>query len=97
MTNKLFIGSLDYSVTDSRLAEYFSTIGKVVSAKIIVDRYTGQGKGFGFVEMETVEEAKTAMDKLNGTKLAGRSIVVKEARPQEDRNQRNDNKRNNRW
>jgi RNA recognition motif-containing protein len=97
MTNKLFVGSLDYSITDSQLEEYFSTIGKVVSAKVIVDRYTNQGKGFGFVEMSTVEEAKTAMDKLNGTQLAGRTIAVKEAKPQTDRNQKNDDRRNNRW
>ena len=97
MTNKLFVGSLDYNVTDSQLEEYFSTIGKVISAKVIVDRYTGRGKGFGFVEMSTEEEAKTAMDKLNETELAGRTIAVKEAKPQEDRNQRNDNRRNNRW
>jgi len=97
MTNKLFVGSLDYSVTDSQLQEHFATIGKVLSAKVIVDRYTGQGKGFGFVEMSTEEEAKAAMDKLNGTQLIGRSISVKEAKPQEDRNQRNDNGQNNRW
>jgi RNA recognition motif-containing protein len=97
MTNKLFIGSLDYTVTDAQLEEYFKSIGKVVSAKVIVDRYTGQGKGFGFVEMATAEEAKMAMDKLDGTQLGGRSIAVKEAKPQEDRNQRNDNKQNNRW
>jgi RNA recognition motif-containing protein len=97
MTNKLFIGSLDYTVTDSQLEEYFSTIGKVLSAKIIVDRYTGQGKGFGFVEMETPEVAKEAMDKLNGTQLAGRIIAVKEAKPQENRNPGTDNRRNNRW
>ncbi len=97
MTNKLFVGSLDYSITDSQLEEYFSTIGKVLSAKVIVDRYTNQGKGFGFVEMATAEEAKTAMDKLDGTQLAGRAIAVKEAKPQEDRNQRNDKGRNNRW
>ena len=97
MTNKLFVGSLDYSVTDSQLADHFATIGKVLSAKVIVDRYTGQGKGFGFVEMETPEIAKEAMDKLNGTEIAGRSIAVKEAKPQEDRGQRSDNRRNNRW
>jgi cold-inducible RNA-binding protein len=85
MTNKLFIGSLDYSITDSQLEELFSTIGKVLSAKVIVDRYTGQGKGFGFVEMETPEIAKEAMDKLNGAQLAGRSIAVKEAIPQGDK------------
>jgi len=97
MTNKLFVGSLDYSTTDSQLEEHFATIGKVLSAKVIVDRYTGQGKGFGFVEMETEEIAKEAMNKLNGSQFNGRTIVVNEAKPQEDRNQRNDNRRNNQW
>ncbi len=83
MTNKLFIGSLDYTTTDAQLDAHFATLGKVLSAKVIIDRYTGQGKGFGFVEMETPELAKEAMDKLNGTQLNGRSIVVKEAKPQE--------------
>lgn len=100
MTNKLFVGGLSYSITDSQLEEHFSQTGKVMSAKVIVDRYTGQGKGFGFVEMATEEEAKTAMDKLNGTQLGDRTIVVKEAKPQEDRSRnfghRNDN-RQNRW
>ncbi|KKR73162.1 MAG: RNA-binding protein, partial [Candidatus Levybacteria bacterium GW2011_GWC2_40_7] len=82
MTNKLFIGSLDYATTDAQLEELFATIGKVLSAKVIVDRNTGQGKGFGFVEMETEELAKTAMDKLNGSDLNGRQIAVKEAKPQ---------------
>lgn len=85
MTNKLFIGSLDYTVTDAQLEEFFAPVGKVLSAKVIVDRMTGQGKGFGFVEMETPEAAKMAMDKLNGSQFAGRSIVVKEAIPQERR------------
>ncbi|MDP3988427.1 MAG: RNA-binding protein [Candidatus Levybacteria bacterium] len=85
MTNKLFIGSLDYATTDLQLEEHFSEIGKVLSAKVIVDRSTGQGKGFGFVEMETPEAAKVAMDKLNGSQLNGRSIAVKEAKPQESR------------
>jgi len=82
MTNKLFIGSLDYATTDSQLEEHFSQAGKVLSAKVIVDRNTGTGKGFGFVEMSTEEEAKTAMSKLDGSQLNGRSIVVKEAKPQ---------------
>ncbi len=85
MTNKLFIGSLDYTTTDSQLEEHFAKIGKVLSAKVIIDRYTGQGKGFGFVEMETTEVAKEAMDKLNGSELNGRQIAVKEAKPQETR------------
>ena len=85
MTNKLFIGGLDYATTDSQLEEYFSAIGKVSSANVIVDRYTGQGKGFGFVEMETAEKAKEAMEKLDGTQFNNRSIAVKEAKPQERR------------
>lgn len=85
MTNKLFIGSLDYTTTDSQLEEHFAAIGKVLTAKVIVDRYTGQGKGFGFVEMETPEIAKEAMDKLNGSQINGRPIAVKEAKPQERR------------
>ncbi|KKQ93292.1 MAG: RNA-binding protein [Candidatus Levybacteria bacterium RIFCSPHIGHO2_02_FULL_39_36] len=85
MTNKLFIGSLDYSTTDAQLEEHFSKIGKVLSAKVIVDRMTGQGKGFGFVEMETPEAAKEALDQLNGSQLNGRSIAVKEATPRPER------------
>lgn len=85
MTNKLFIGSLDYSTTDEQLQAHFAAVGTVLSAKVIVDRMTGQGKGFGFVEMANEEEAKAAMDKLNGSQLNGRSIAVKEAKPQVDR------------
>jgi RNA recognition motif-containing protein len=85
MTNKLFIGSLDYATTDAQLEEHFSTVGKVLSAKVIVDRETGQGKGFGFVEMGDEQEAKLAIDKLNGSQLNGRAIAVKESIPQERR------------
>ena len=81
MTNKLFVGSLDYSTTDSQLEEHFATIGKVLSAKVIVDRYTGQGKGFGFVEMASDEEGQKAIAALNETELDGRVIVVKPANP----------------
>ena len=85
MTNKLFIGSLDYSTTDAQLEELFATMGTVLSAKVIVDRMTGVGKGFGFVEMADEAQAKLAMDKLNGSQLNGRPIAVKEAKPQEAR------------
>lgn len=85
MTNKLFVGSLDYATTDAQLEEHFKQAGAVLSAKVITDRNTGQGKGFGFVEMGTEEEAKAAMDKLNGTQLNGRSIAVKEANPRVER------------
>lgn len=82
MTNKLFVGGLEYSTTDSQLEEHFAQAGKVVSAKVIVDRATGRGKGFGFVEMATEAEAKTAMEKLDSSQLNGRAIAVKEAKPQ---------------
>lgn len=91
MSNKLFVGGLSYSTTDSQLEEHFSQAGKVMSAKVITDRYSGQGKGFGFVEMNSIEEAEKAMKELNNTQLDNRTIVVKEARPQEDR--RNNNNR----
>ena len=96
MSTRLFIGKLSYSTTDAQLEEHFATIGKIISAKVIIDRYSGQGKGFGFVEMATEEEAKKAMDQLNNSTLDGRTIVVSEARPQENRNNRS-NQGSNRW
>lgn len=83
MKNNLFIGSLAYEVTDAQLEEHFQKIGKVLSAKVIIDRASGQGKGFGFVEMSTEEEARKAIQELNGSVLSGRAIVVKEAKPRE--------------
>lgn len=88
MTNKLFIGGLPYSLTDSQLQDHFSQCGTVLSAKVITDRWTGQGKGFGFVEMNTPQEAQDAITKLNNSSLGGRSIIVNEARPQEKRENR---------
>lgn len=88
MSKRLFIGSLPYEATDAQLEEIFAAAGTVVSAKVIIDRYSGRGKGFGFVEMSTEEEAKKAIETLNGYNLNGRAIVVNEARPQEDRSNR---------
>lgn len=88
MSTRLFVGRLSYSATDAQLEEHFASVGKVVSAKVIIDRYSGQGKGFGFVEMATEEDAKKAIDQLNNSTLDGRAIVVNEARPQEDRGRR---------
>lgn len=88
MTNKLFIGSLPYTLTDAQLQEHFAQVGTVLSAKVITDRYTGQGKGFGFVEMSTEAEAQEAINKLNNSTLGGRTIVVNEAKPQEPRDNR---------
>jgi len=83
--NKLFVGGLAWGTTDDTLREFFSTVGNVTSANVITDRYTGKSKGFGFVEFATPEEAKKAMDELNGKELDGRTINVSEARPQQPR------------
>jgi len=85
MGTKLYVGGLPYSTTEQQLSELFSQHGSVTSAKIITDRYTGQSRGFGFVEMATGEEAQKAITALNGTQMDGRTITVNEARPQEKR------------
>ncbi len=85
MSTKLYVGGLPYSVTDGRLEEIFAEHGSVQSARVISDKFTGQSRGFGFVEMATSEEAQKAMEALNGTQLDGRTLVVNEARPQERR------------
>jgi RNA recognition motif-containing protein len=85
MGNKLYVGSLPYSTTDEELAELFGHHGSVQSAKVITDRFTGQSRGFGFVEMATGDDAQRAITALNGTQLGGRTLVVNEARPQEKR------------
>ena len=81
MSKKLYVGNLLYEVTDEDLKTHFSTAGSVVSATVIRFRDTGRSKGFGFVEMSTEEEAKSAIDTLNGQDFKGRKLVVSEARP----------------
>lgn len=88
MATKLFVGSLSYGVNDDQLQDFFAAVGKVVSAKVITDRDTGRSKGFGFVEMESDEDAKKAIAELDGKELDGRAIAVNEARPREDRGER---------
>jgi cold-inducible RNA-binding protein len=88
MATKLFVGSLSYNTTDATLEEFFAQVGKVVSAKVIIDRDTNRSKGFGFVEMSSDEEAQAAVKELNGKDLDGRSLIVNEARPQENRERR---------
>ena len=80
MNKKLFVGNLNFDVKDIELEELFKTAGKVTYAEI-VRFFDKKSKGFGFVEMETIEEAKTAIEKLNGTEFKGRKLVVNEARP----------------
>lgn len=88
MATKLFVRSLAYAVDDDQLRELFATVGTVESAKVIMDRDTNRSKGFGFVEMSTEDEAKAAIEQLDGKDLAGRQIFVSEARPQEKREPR---------
>jgi len=85
MSAKLYVGGLPYSVTEQQLTELFAQQGAVSSAKVITDKFTGQSRGFGFVEMSTTEEAKKAISALNGTQLDGRPLTVNEAKPQEKR------------
>ena len=81
MATKLFIGNLDYSVTSDDLKALFAPVGTVVDAVVITDRMSGRSRGFGFVEMSSEEEAKTAVEKMNGADMKGRKINVNEARP----------------
>lgn len=87
---KLYVGNLSHDLDNSELKNIFLPYGEVVSAQVIMDRDTGRSKGFGFVEMGNVEQAQAAIDGLNGTEAAGRSITVNEARPQADRGDRGD-------
>ena len=79
---KLYVGNLSYDVTDDQLAQLFSAHGSVQSAKVMVDRDTGRGRGFGFVEMDD-DGAQNAMTALNGSQFEGRALTVNEARPQQ--------------
>lgn len=75
------MGNLPYSLTESQLHELFAEYGRVLSAKIITREVTGESRGFGFVELSTGEEAKRAMQCVNGTSFEGRQLVVTEAKP----------------
>jgi RNA recognition motif-containing protein len=80
MAKKLYVGNLAYSVTQDQLAEAFGQHGNVVEAKIIIDRYSNRSKGFGFVEMETEDEAQAALSGLNGSEFEGRELRIDLAR-----------------
>jgi len=82
---KLFVGNISFQSTEDSLKSFFEQIGPVLSVKIIIDRATGRSKGFAFVEMENDAEADRAIAELNGKELDGRTIVVNEARPMEQR------------
>ena len=84
MQTKIYVGNLNYNASEQDLNDLFAKYGTVQSVNIIKDRYTGQAKGFAFVEMSSSEEAEKALE-LNGSEFLGRSITVSEARPQEPR------------
>lgn len=81
MATKLFVGNLEYTVTGDDLKTLFADAGTVVDAVVISDKFSGRSRGFGFVEMSSEDEAKAAIEKLNGADLKGRKISVNEARP----------------
>ncbi len=83
MPSKLYVGNLAYSVSNSDLEQLFSQVGQVQSVAVITDKFSGQSKGFGFVEMATAEEASKAIQQFNDTELKGRNIKVNEAKPRE--------------
>ena len=94
MAKKLYVGNLTYETTDNDLQNLFAPFGTVQSAQVIIDRDTGRSKGFGFVEMNSGEEAQAAINALNEKETNGRKLTVNEAKPREDRGSRYAGRRN---
>lgn len=80
----IYVGNLAYSIEENDLKEIFTEFGEIESVKIITDKYSGRSKGFGFVVMDNDEEAKAAIENLNGKVVDNREITVNEARPRND-------------
>jgi cold-inducible RNA-binding protein len=85
MSTKLYVGNLSYNTTEETLRSAFAESGTVESAVVVTDRDTGRARGFGFVEMSSGEEAKSAISRLNGSEVDGRALTVNEARPRAPR------------
>jgi RNA recognition motif-containing protein len=85
MGKNIYVGNLPYDTTGDDLVELFQPYGTVTSAQVIVDKFSGRSRGFGFVEMANDEEAKAAIEALNGSSYGNRPLTVNEARPREDR------------
>lgn len=85
MARKLYVGGLSFDTTDETLRAFFEQVGKVDSASVVTDRFSGRSRGFGFVEMATAAEARKAIGDLTGKTLDGRTITVDEARPPQQR------------
>jgi RNA recognition motif-containing protein len=81
----IYVGNLSFRATEDEIRSAFSTHGDVTSVNIIMDRETGRSRGFAFVEMPNAEEAKAAIDSINGKEIAGRGVTVNEARPRTER------------
>ena len=85
MATKLYVGGLSFDTTDETLRAFFEEVGKVDSASVVADRFSGRSRGFGFVEMATAAEARKAIEELNGKPLDGRTVTVDEARAPQER------------
>jgi RNA recognition motif-containing protein len=85
MGKNIYVGNLPYDTTGDDLVELFQTYGTVTSGQVIVDKFSGRSRGFGFVEMADDDESRAAIEALNGTPYGGRPLTVNEARPREDR------------
>ena len=81
----IYVGNLSFEVTDEDLRQAFEEFGAVESAAVVMDKYSGRSRGFGFVEMATSDEANAAISGLDGSDLKGRNLKVNEARPRDDR------------
>ncbi|HET9493960.1 MAG TPA: RNA-binding protein [Chloroflexia bacterium] len=88
MAKKLYVGNLPYTTTEQELRDMFSQVGEIADLAVITDRYTGQSKGFAFVEMASDDAAQEAISRFDGQMLGNRAMVVNEARPREDRGDR---------
>src|SRR5215217_1832298 len=85
MGKNIYVGNLPYDTTGDDLVQLFQTYGTVTSGQVIIDKFSGRSRGFGFVEMANDDEAQAAIEALNGTPYGGRPLTVNEARPREDR------------
>jgi RNA recognition motif-containing protein len=85
MEKKIYVANISYTATEQDIRDLFSEYGEVVSVKIITDKFTGQSKGFGFVEMESESDAQKTISELNGKPFMGKTLALAEAKPQQPR------------